>query len=102
MSQAAIHMLKRRWGLPDAAAPVLERFFISWAAGHTSLELSDELGKRGRDLGDGTVITDVGSTKREIMETAARALPEGVHFIGGHPLAGSEERGVQSSDPLLF
>jgi exodeoxyribonuclease V alpha subunit len=42
MSLAAIHMLKRRWGLPDAAAPVLERFFSSWAAGHTSLELTDE------------------------------------------------------------
>ena len=26
MSQAAIHMLQRRWGLPDAAAPVLDRF----------------------------------------------------------------------------
>ena len=35
-------MLKRRWGLPDAAAPVLERFFTSWAAGHTSLELTHE------------------------------------------------------------
>ena len=42
MSQAAIHMLKRRWDLPDAAAPVLERFFTAWAAGHTSLELTDE------------------------------------------------------------
>ena len=42
MSLAAIYMLKRRWGLPDAAAPVLERFFTSWAAGHTSLELTDE------------------------------------------------------------
>ena len=42
MSQAAIHMLKRRWGLPDAAAPLLERFFSSWAAGHTSLELTEE------------------------------------------------------------
>ena len=42
MSLAAIQMLKRRWGLPDAAAPVLERFFTSWAAGHTSLELSHE------------------------------------------------------------
>lgn len=42
MSQAAIQMLRRRWGLPDAAAPVLDRFFASWAAGHTSLELSDE------------------------------------------------------------
>ncbi len=42
MSLAAIRMLKRRWGLPDAAGPVLERFFASWAAGHTSLELSPE------------------------------------------------------------
>ena len=42
MSLAAIRMLKRRWGLPDAAGPVLERFFTSWAAGHTSLELSTE------------------------------------------------------------
>ena len=42
MSRAAIHMLQRRWGLPDAAVPALERFFSSWAAGHTSLELSDE------------------------------------------------------------
>jgi exodeoxyribonuclease V alpha subunit len=42
MSQAAIQMLRRRWGLPDAAAPVLDRFLTSWAAGHTSLELSDE------------------------------------------------------------
>jgi exodeoxyribonuclease V alpha subunit len=42
MSLAAIDILKRRWGLPDAAAPVLERFFASWSAGHTSLELSDE------------------------------------------------------------
>ena len=42
MSRAAIHLLRRRWSLPDAAGPVLERFFTSWAAGHTSLELSDE------------------------------------------------------------
>ena len=42
MSRAAIQMLKRRWGLPDAAGLVLERFFTLWAAGHTSLELSRE------------------------------------------------------------
>ena len=41
MSRSAIQMLQRRWNLPDAAAPVLERFFTSWAAGHTSLELTD-------------------------------------------------------------
>ena len=42
MSQAAIRLLQRRWSLPDSAAPVLERFFAAWAAGHTSLDLSDE------------------------------------------------------------
>ena len=42
MSQAAIRLLQRRWSLPDAAGPVLERFFASWADGHTSLDLSDE------------------------------------------------------------
>ena len=35
-------MLKRRWGLPDAAAPLLDRFFAAWAAGHTSVEVTDE------------------------------------------------------------
>ena len=42
MSQAAIHMLQRRWGLPDAAAPVMDRFFTAWAAGHTSLDVSED------------------------------------------------------------
>ena len=42
MSRAAIEVLKRRWGLPDAARPALGRLFAAWAAGHTSIELSDE------------------------------------------------------------
>lgn len=66
------------------------------------IELIADLGTIGSDLAPGTVITDVGSTKREIMKAAGRSLPGTVHFIGGHPLAGSEERGVQAADPLLF
>lgn len=50
----------------------------------------------------GTVITDVGSTKRIISEKAAAFFPEGVHFIGGHPMTGSEKSGVNASDPFLF
>ena len=42
MSRAARRLLKRRWDLPDAATPALGRFFTAWAAGHTSIELSDE------------------------------------------------------------
>ncbi len=50
----------------------------------------------------GTVVTDVGGTKREIVEQARQALPPGVVFIGGHPIAGSENDGIRAADPLLF
>jgi prephenate dehydrogenase len=49
-----------------------------------------------------TLITDVGSTKRQICETAGIYLPPGVDFIGGHPMAGSEMKGVLAADPFLF
>ena len=51
---------------------------------------------------ENTIVTDVGSTKKRIMAEAPRLLPTGVHFIGGHPMAGSEHSGVEAADPLLF
>lgn len=48
------------------------------------------------------IITDVGSTKNVIMECAASLLPSHVHFIGGHPMAGSEKSGPAAADPFLF
>ena len=53
-------------------------------------------------LRPGTIVTDVGSTKNAIMSEAHKLLPPGVHFIGGHPIAGSEHSGVEAADPLLF
>jgi prephenate dehydrogenase len=47
------------------------------------------------------VVTDVGSTKRDTM-AAARALPERLRFIGGHPLAGAAVGGVESARADLF
>lgn len=52
-------------------------------------------------LPDGLVVTDVGSTKRAILD-AARALPPGVTFVGGHPMTGSERSGALAGDPFLF
>lgn len=49
----------------------------------------------------GTIVTDVGSTKQKVMEWMAD-LPEGVHVIGGHPMAGSEIHGIQGADRYLF
>ena len=50
----------------------------------------------------GAVITDVGSTKARIVEKANEVMPEGVYFIGGHPMAGSEKSGLSAADPFLF
>jgi prephenate dehydrogenase len=47
------------------------------------------------------VVTDVGSTKRETL-AAARALPERLRFVGGHPLAGAAVGGVESARADLF
>ena len=50
----------------------------------------------------GTLVTDVGSTKRHLGEVAAACGRRDVHFIGGHPMAGSEKAGVTAADPFLF
>src|SRR5262245_12108471 len=47
------------------------------------------------------VVTDVGSTKRE-MTAAARDLPERFTFVGGHPLAGSAHSGLEHARDDLF
>jgi len=47
------------------------------------------------------VITDVGSTKRAIVD-AARALPARFTFVGGHPLGGASRGGFDAARPDLF
>lgn len=50
----------------------------------------------------GTLVTDVGSTKRAIVAGLRDALPAGICFIGSHPLAGSERSGASAADADLF
>lgn len=50
----------------------------------------------------GVVVTDVGSTKRSVVRLAEAELARGVHFIGSHPMAGSEKRGVEYARADLF
>lgn len=54
------------------------------------------------ELPEGLVITDVGSTKQEIVAAAQKHLPPHVYFIGSHPMAGSEKSGPGAADPYLF
>ncbi len=49
-----------------------------------------------------TVVTDVASTKAAIVDELDRVLPAHIHYVGGHPMAGSEGRGAGSADPALF
>jgi prephenate dehydrogenase len=48
------------------------------------------------------IVTDVGSTKVQIMRWAGEILPPGVDFIGGHPMAGRETYGVEAAKAELF
>ncbi len=48
------------------------------------------------------VLTDVGSTKLEVVRLVEAMLPEGVGFVGGHPLAGSEKCGPEYAQEGLF
>lgn len=50
----------------------------------------------------GALVTDVASTKADVGRWAARLLPSGVDFIGGHPMAGKERSGATAADPELF
>lgn len=50
-----------------------------------------------------SVVTDVGSVKAPVVAQVERERPDAsARFIGGHPMAGSEQEGVEGADPTLF
>lgn len=53
-------------------------------------------------LAPGTVVTDVGSTKRALIRRVEELLPAGTVFVGGHPIAGTEESGFTASFAGLY
>lgn len=53
-------------------------------------------------LAPGAILTDVGSVKQAVIEAVGPHVPEGVHFIPGHPLAGTEHSGPRSGFASLF
>lgn len=66
------------------------------------MTFADYFAQMAPDLKPGAVVTDVGSTKSLPHRWAAEKLPKGVHYIGSHPIAGSEKRGLEyARDDLL-
>ncbi|MEQ8290992.1 MAG: prephenate/arogenate dehydrogenase family protein [Roseovarius sp.] len=53
-------------------------------------------------LKPGVTVSDVGSVKKDVIEAVAPHLPEGVHFVPAHPLAGTEHSGPRSGFAELF
>lgn len=65
------------------------------AMGDVAAEIAPHLDK-------GATVSDVGSVKRAVIETVGPHIPEGVHFIPAHPLAGTEKSGPRSGFAELF
>jgi len=81
-------------GTLEEIVPQADLVFLAQPIG-VMLETIDALGPL---LKPGSLVTDAGSTKRLIVERAA-SLPR---FVGGHPMAGKEQQGVEASEAGLF
>jgi cyclohexadieny/prephenate dehydrogenase len=53
-------------------------------------------------LKPGAIVTDVGSVKQAVIAAVAPHIPAGVHFVPGHPLAGTEKSGPEAGFATLF
>jgi cyclohexadieny/prephenate dehydrogenase len=53
-------------------------------------------------LAPGTIVSDVGSVKKSVVAQVAPHLPEGVHFVPAHPVAGTEYSGPDAGFATLF
>lgn len=49
-----------------------------------------------------TIVTDVGSVKKQIVDRVEEFIPDSFYFVGSHPIAGTENSGFEASFPTLF
>jgi prephenate dehydrogenase len=90
----------------------IDRYTLSPAEGATGADLlvlatpvglfGDLMREAAPALSPGCLITDVGSTKRAVLAAVAPLVPAGCRFVGSHPLAGSEARGITASRDNLY
>jgi prephenate dehydrogenase len=55
-----------------------------------------------KHIPEGSVLTDVGSTKGQLVAEMEKLVPDGIHFVGAHPMAGSHKTGVSAADAAMF
>jgi len=66
------------------------------------MAMKDIMAKIGESLDKGCIVTDVASTKAQVMGWAEERLPSWISFVGGHPMAGKETSGIEAADADLF
>lgn len=89
-------IIDRAAGLEEACAEA-DLIYLS----HTISRILEVLPRLGPLLKPDALVTDAGSTKVRICAEAVRCLPPG-SFLGGHPMAGKETRGLDGADSRLF
>ncbi len=92
-------------GAADAAAASMQEavagsdvIFIATPVGTIS-EIARDISPA---LSPGMVVTDVGSTKSRVVLEVEASIPDGVSFVGGHPMAGTEDAGIEAAAADLF
>ena len=83
----------------NAAAAAGADLVIACAPVGACGEIAREIGAH---LKPGAVVSDVGSVKGAVVKDMAPHLPDGVHFVPAHPVAGTEHSGPDSGFPELF
>jgi cyclohexadieny/prephenate dehydrogenase len=85
---------------PDAATAVAGADLVIFAA---PIGANEDLAISIKDhLAPGAIISDVGSVKMAVIRDIGPHLPEGVHFVPAHPIAGTENSGPSSGFAELF
>lgn len=83
---------------PEDACKGAELIFLSTPVGSFV-----ELARRSvPSLSSGAIVTDAGSVKGNLVYEMEKIMPGNVHYIGAHPIAGSDRSGIDSSNPELF
>lgn len=94
LNMKAIHQKLKVWPEDCADADIV---FLA-----TPVEvINQQLRELSTVVSEKTIVTDLGSTKSQVMSIAENA-GLGDRFVGGHPLTGSEKRGLDAANPLLY
>ncbi len=89
-------------GLTHLAEAVIGSDLVVLAA--PVIPILDLIDRLGPSLSEKTLVTDVGSTKADVVQRAAKSFGKnaGNRFLAGHPMAGKEQAGVEFADADLF